>query len=94
LLAPNPFVILADAAPPAPVGRHRGGAALDVLGSIGRETRGLRSTGDGNSAPRPGAPVWPYGLAFNLALGAGAVALTIRRLQAPAETMPKGVRIA
>jgi ABC-2 type transport system permease protein len=94
LLAPNPFVVLADAAPPAPPRRHGGGRPLDVLGSIGEETRGLRSNPAGNSPPRSGGPVWPYGLGFDLALAAGAVAVTIRRLRAPAERIPTGVRIA
>jgi ABC-2 type transport system permease protein len=93
LLAPNPFVVLADAAPPAPPRRHQGGEPLDVLGAVGRETRGLRAVDD-DPAPRRGGPVWPYGLGFDLALGAGAVAVTVRRLRAPARTMPKGVRIA
>ena len=43
--------------------------------------------------PKPG-PVWPYGLAFDAALGAGAVLVTIRRLRTPARKLPRGIRVA
>jgi hypothetical protein len=38
--------------------------------------------------------VWPWGLAIDLLLGAGALALTIRQLRTPTRTLPRGVRIA
>jgi ABC-type Mn2+/Zn2+ transport system ATPase subunit len=38
--------------------------------------------------------VWPYGLAFNMLLGLGALTLTIRRLRTPYERLPRGVRVA
>lgn len=111
LLAPNPFVILADAAPDTePRFDPRTGARLadplDPLGEIGNAVREAREPDDRHGAPtfdtappapepeqRPG-PVWPYGLAFDLLLGAGAVALTIRRLRTPVRKLPRGVRIA
>jgi ABC-type transport system involved in multi-copper enzyme maturation permease subunit len=37
---------------------------------------------------------WPYGLALNLALGAGFTVLSVRRLRAPARTLPRGTRVA
>lgn len=37
---------------------------------------------------------WPYGLAANLALGAGFTVVTIRRLRAPARVLPRGTRVA
>src|SRR6185369_2328370 len=41
-----------------------------------------------------GDPVWPWGLGFDLLLGVGSVAITIRRLRAPARRLATGVRIA
>ncbi|OHU80085.1 ABC transporter permease [Mycobacteroides chelonae] len=37
---------------------------------------------------------WYLGLVVNLALGAGGLAIAIRRLRVPVETLPRGVRIA
>lgn len=108
LLSPNPFVILADAAPrlPAPVdpvtGRERP-RPLDPLGELGdgiRESRrapdpapGDDVVPDGGYDSTPG-PVWPWGLAFDVALAAGAVVVTVRRLRTPTRRLPRGVRIA
>ncbi|HEV7898289.1 MAG TPA: hypothetical protein VGP31_10650 [Planosporangium sp.] len=104
LLAPNPFVVLADAAPKLPdpgSGRYveyREPAPIDPLGSMGRELRRLRSPSDAfRSYERPTdakPPVWPYGLAFDLLLGVGAGWLSVRRLRTPASTLAKGVRVA
>lgn len=103
LLAPNPFVILADAAPrlPAPVdatGRETG-RPLDPLGDLGdgvREARRPPGRQDGDvytRGPDPG-PLWPYGLAADVLLAVGAVTVTIRRLRTPLRRLPRGVRIA
>lgn len=136
LLAPNPFVILADAAPDPPRRRDpRTGEllddAFDPLGEISRAVREARTpdTDEGGwfayaPLPQPApavtmseaptgsrlepvedgrfgitvddglSPVWPYGLAFDASLGAGAVAITIRRLRTPARKIPRGTRIA
>ena len=109
LLAPNPFVILADAAPRAePRIDPRTGRELprpfDPLGEIGagvREARDPYRPGDivtpelsQTPPPHQPGPVWPYGLAFHLVLGTGAVALTIRRLRTPTRNLPRGVRVA
>jgi ABC-2 type transport system permease protein len=107
LLAPNPFVILADAAPRLPERRdpRTGDVAeqpLDPLGGIGRGVRSIRvwPSEAAGGAERPtrererGLPVWPYGLAADLALGAGALWLTTRRLRTPSRTLPPGVRVA
>lgn len=120
LLAPNPFVIVADAAPrlgPVPRDlddRERRNAEqardADVLGQLGREVRALRvAPEDGPSqgdayvdyqleydafAEGDAGPVWPYGLAFDVALGALALWLTSRRLRTPSRTLPKGQRVA
>jgi ABC-type transport system involved in multi-copper enzyme maturation permease subunit len=101
LLAPNPFVVLADAAPRLPARRDPAGGdfrpePFDPLGAVGREARRLREPA-GSVAfdePRDSKPVWPYGLGFDLLLGAGAVWVSVRRLQAPARTLAKGVRVA
>jgi ABC-type transport system involved in multi-copper enzyme maturation permease subunit len=130
LLAPNPFVILADAAPQLPPlteaqkrqrreeeqrGVFRQDARdLDPLGGLGRAVRGLRKKPDavqsttgsasfGVLSSQPLAakpvrddrkPVWPFGLAFDVLLAAGALWLTTRRLSTPSRTLPKGQRVA
>jgi ABC-2 type transport system permease protein len=117
LLAPNPFVVLADAAPQLPdpgpgmPTRYEDGAPLDVgpraadldpLGQIGRAVRGLRREPPPRSPTavlepveeEEPAPVWPFGLAVNAALGVGAVLVTVRRLRTPSRTLPRGQRVA
>ena len=134
LLAPNPFVILADAAPQLPPltdaerrereadaerGVQRQDARdIDPLGGLGRAVRELRnepepvrsfSYGSGSTGNMGGAysssltitpdpperkPVWPFGLAFDVALAAGALWLTTRRLSTPSRKLPKGQRVA
>lgn len=136
LLAPNPFVVLADAAPFRPrcffpaadfpneferqqAIRECDDAGMDPLGNIGRGVRELRKPpsesvhagfaastvppGDPGfgTAPVPdlpppsrGAPVWPTGLAINLLLGVGSLAVATRRLRTPARTLAPGQRVA
>jgi len=120
LLAPNPFVVLADAAPslpPDPPGlsereleQSQRARDLDPLGQIGSQVRALRrevvpleqyiasqEEGSGISVSEADLPtkrVWPYGLAFDVALGALALFLTARRLRTPTRTLPKGQRVA
>ena len=108
LLAPNPFVILADAAPE----KHKGltvgsvtvddngssqiGGSFDPLGSVAAAVRGARDPGstDATGDPNAAAPVWPWGLGFDVLLAIGATAITIRRLRTPAKRLPRGVRVA
>jgi ABC-2 type transport system permease protein len=113
LLAPNPFVVLADAAPRIPDDEsdpplHRVGVRaqdLDPLGQIGRWVRELRQEPLGSGPapiegplqpvePREPEPVWPFGLAVNVALGAAALVLTVRRLRTPTRDLPRGQRVA
>jgi ABC-type transport system involved in multi-copper enzyme maturation permease subunit len=102
LLAPNPFVILADSAPRVPPRLVDYGDAYyyddyDPLSSIGREVRELRrppSDGDYDPNQADVPPVWPWGLGFNVLLGIGSVVLTTRRLRTPSRTLARGVRIA
>jgi ABC-type transport system involved in multi-copper enzyme maturation permease subunit len=104
MLAPNPFVVLADAAPRLPPIRqpldnpNDGYVAqpADPLGEIGRSVRETRSPSGyiDDSTSSNGSAVWPYGLGFDLLLGVGALWLTIRRLHTPARALLKGVRVA
>ncbi|MGQ0575667.1 MAG: ABC transporter permease [Pseudonocardia sp.] len=106
LLAPNPFVVLGDAAPGLPVvtdsrtGRPVDVDALDPLGAIREAVRAARAgpdpaTGVLLTEPvRRGPAVWPWGLAFNLALGGVALAVTVRRLRTPTRAIPRGSRVA
>ena len=113
LLAPNPFVVLADAAPrlapeTAAQRREREQASargesvqsardVDPLGSIGNAVRDLRKHPDDNNQLHPAQkrkPVWPWGLAFDVLLAAGALLVTQRRLRTPSRSLPKGQRVA
>jgi ABC-type transport system involved in multi-copper enzyme maturation permease subunit len=101
LLAPNPFVIVADSAPTVPARRVQTEDAVyivdyDPLSAIGRQVRQLRlAPGQRNQDLSGGElSVWPWGLGFNLLLGAGAVAITTARLRTPSRRLPKGARIA
>ncbi|MCD0447643.1 ABC transporter permease [Actinocorallia sp. API 0066] len=129
LLAPHPFVVLADAAPetpPRPVcgyttlpptPEHPQGErvricpeeepAFDLLGELRETIRELRAedvdyvvsdTDHGTHRytyqENASGPVWPYGLAVNLALGAGAFAITVKRLRLPVKHLAEGTRLA
>jgi ABC-2 type transport system permease protein len=105
LLAPNPFVVLADAAPQLPDRRpgrrdeFEGPRPFDPLGDIGRAVRRVRQPDrpgetPGYRDPAERAPVWPYGLGFDILLAGGAMWVTTRRLRTPARSLPKGVRLA
>lgn len=112
LLAINPFVIVADAAPSATNGVDRP-MAFDPLAAIREGVRVARegapeeydycwqemddtstTTGMFGQERQDLSPVWPWGLAANLLLGAGGVLLAIRRLRIPQHTLPKGTRVA
>ncbi len=106
LLAPNPFVVLADAAPQLPEPEDDAdedeffqARGLDPLGQIGSAVREVRrGPVDGTTvlgdAPEGRSPVWPTGLAFDVLLGVGALALTVRRLRTPTRELPRGQRVA
>lgn len=109
LLAPNPFVVLADSAPAPPLvwdpdlHEMRPATALDPLSGLGYDVRLIRTpqlVRNGASAEsivdyRRNMPaVWPYGLGFDVLLGAGAVWISVRRLRTPARKVSRGVRIA
>jgi ABC-2 type transport system permease protein len=98
ILAPNPFVVLADAAP-------RSRAALDdPLAGIQESIRYLREPepiyidGPGSQQPFPdqqaGPAVWPYGLAIDLSIAGLALASAISRLRVPVRRLAPGHRVA
>lgn len=103
MLAPNPVVVLADAAPRlprrvvhTPHGTYTRSQSNDPLGGISHEVRDIRE-GDPSYIDRDedaAGPVWPYGLAFDLALAGGALWLSTRRLRTPMYHVPRGVRVA
>jgi ABC-type transport system involved in multi-copper enzyme maturation permease subunit len=103
ILAPNPFVVLADSAPRAPRRYVHNGDVYyeedyDPLSQISNSVRRLRQEPRWYLAePEPSTqdlPVWPYGLGFNLLLGIGAVAVTTARLRTPSRRLARGVRVA
>lgn len=109
LASPNPFVILADSAPAAPTQRvcfTTGAppphatfcvtqtAAGDVLGSIRQSIRTAETEGSTSPTTGGGPPLWPYGLAFDLAVAAALLAAAVRRTSTPVRRVPRGVRIA
>lgn len=113
LLAPNPFVVLADAAPALPepgpeatsqeLDEFYDAQSLDVLGQLGSSIGDLRlppsETAAADFSTEPveapgGTAVWPYGLAFDVALAAVLLWLTVRRLRTPTRSLPRGQRVA
>ncbi len=105
ILAPSPYVVLADATP-------IGGAnvASDPLAEIRNGVRDARLGPDHTIYNQCGANsaadrqrqqnrdalgiTWPFGLAADLLLGAGFVAVAVRRLRTPTRTLPRGTRVA
>jgi ABC-type transport system involved in multi-copper enzyme maturation permease subunit len=103
LLAPNPFVVVADSAPHVPPRYTISGDVVtvddyDPLSEIGRAVRSVRvppsSEPVNYDGENPAPPVWPYGLAINVLLGLGAYVVTSTRLRTPSRRLSRGVRIA
>lgn len=108
MLAPNPFVVLADSAPAPPLvwdperQAVRPATDLDPLSGIGLEARTVRTPDrditDGSQFAadyrRYLPAVWPYGLGFDVLLGVGAVWVSVRQLRTPVRKLGRGVRIA
>lgn len=114
LLAPNPFVVVADAQPlnGDPQTLAENGNMLAML------QYGVRYARTGNDGPQdwcsgymmdgstaqPESPVepvqvtdqlvWPWGLGFDLLLGAAGVYVAVNRLRVPTGELPQGTRIA
>ena len=118
LLALNPFVVVADAAPVRkpmtamgfePLQQISDGARMARLGPVPASTvrnecwpefqqSGQNPDDPSNAVQRARLaavhPVWPWGFAFLLAVGAGATLLGVRRLRTPIRRLPRGTRIA
>jgi ABC-2 type transport system permease protein len=91
LLAPNPFVVLADSSPRLDRGEDSA-AGLDPLGGVGRLLREVRQGPQASGADPPS--IWPTGLALHALLTAGALGLAVRRLRTPSRELPRGQRVA
>ncbi len=96
LLAVNPFVVLADSAPVAPPDSPARG--FDPLAALQQAFRGARqptalAPSLGVAPASPGS-LWPIGLGIDVALGAGALALTAHRLRTPSARLAPGQRVA
>lgn len=85
ILAPNPFVVVADAAP-------RSASGIDPLEWIRLGARTVRSGRPFDDTG--GQAVWPAGLAIDAALALGAAATTARRLRVPRRRLVPGERVA
>lgn len=110
LLAPNPFVVLADAAPVS--GRVLTGyqftdrgrvpiyrtPSMDVLSSLGNAVREVRKDPVAEvlsgGAPSTGKALWPTGLLVDVLLGAVMVWVTSLRLRTPSRKLARGQRVA
>jgi ABC-type transport system involved in multi-copper enzyme maturation permease subunit len=103
IIAPNPYVVVADAAPRVPpiITQDNGVIQVesyDPLSSLASSVRQIRRNPyaqfSADSTPPEPPPLWPYGLGANLALGIGSVVVTTRRLRTPSARLAKGVRVA
>jgi ABC-2 type transport system permease protein len=93
LLAPNPFAVLADSTRGTVEWERT--TNFDPLQVIREGVRSARDPdSDWSGVASTQKAVWPYGLAFYLLLGAGALTLTVRRLRTPYGQLPRGVRVA
>jgi len=102
MLAASPYVVVSDAAP-----KTAGDSSNDPLGSIRDGVREVRLgpgeiEDDCSGSPDPQrvaerdelSATWPYGLAIDLLLAAGALVATVRRLRTPTRRLPRGTRVA
>ncbi|TDE89223.1 ABC transporter permease [Occultella glacieicola] len=101
LLAINPFVILADTGAQPGLDPRDSGPFEAIRSATNQVRSGPPDVHQEcwlDSAPPPtvddAAPIWPWGLAANLLLGAVGLAVAIRRLRVPYRTLPGGTRVA
>ncbi|MFF5793024.1 ABC transporter permease [Paeniglutamicibacter sp. NPDC012692] len=106
LLAANPFVVVADAAPrPAP---DPSSQSFDTMGPMGGISETVRMSQAGQmtftpcingvkspeASPANATPLWPLGLGLQLLLAAGLLVAGRRKLHTPAGKLASGTRIA
>ncbi|MBW3594834.1 MAG: ABC transporter permease [Actinobacteria bacterium] len=103
VLAPNPFVVLADAAPASPDDQDDdplAGMRYSIRQARDPQSYQIQSfdpqTGEPifEEEPEPPPPVWPYGLAIEAGFAAFAFYVATQRLGVPAKKLPRGERIA
>ncbi|WP_275006881.1 ABC transporter permease [Promicromonospora iranensis] len=115
LLAPNPFVVVADAQPlQGDVQELANNANMLAMLQYGVRYARTGDTGpqdwcsdfvyENGREVRPDSPVepvqvtdqlvWPWGLGFDLLLGAGGVVVAVNRLRIPTTELPQGTRVA
>ncbi len=107
LLAVNPFVIVADAAPPSgkldttadagdPLAAIRLGVRTARTGPTDEENwcGGFGEKSPVKEVPLDKQPAWPWGLAVNALIGGIGVTTAIRRLRIPQGTLARGTRVA
>jgi hypothetical protein len=87
LLAPSPYVVLVDAAPGAAT---RGDVLTELRDAVRGSREGPPDVVDRcrDNLPPAAGPVWPYGVAAQLAVGAGFAVLTACRLRSVAGSGP------
>ncbi|MCC9144070.1 MULTISPECIES: ABC transporter permease [unclassified Arthrobacter] len=105
ILAPNPFVVVADSIPVTPQSDENGTNPSGVMEGISYVVR-LAQAGPEytteclNGEPRQGGsepdvpPIWPLGLTLQAALAALLVFLGRRKLRTPVRNLAAGTRIA
>ncbi|GAB3174946.1 ABC transporter permease subunit [Myceligenerans halotolerans] len=110
MLAPNPFVLVADAQPLVADPDEMDDVNLLALLQYGvryamtAENPERDECYTGFEAGGPEGPVeetevtdqmaWPWGLGFNLLFGGAGVAVAVNRLRIPTGVLPKGTRVA
>ncbi|MBL0887248.1 ABC transporter permease [Myceligenerans sp. I2] len=109
MLAPNPFVLVADAQPLVADPDEMNDTNLLAMMQYGVRYAMTDEGAERNECwtrlgPDPDAPVeetvvtdrmaWPWGLGFDLLLGGAGAAVAVRRLRIPAGVLPKGTRVA
>lgn len=105
LLAANPFVVVADAVPRAPVAEDP--AMISGIGPMGGISTGVRYSQAGpayqvaclngvknTELPPAPDPLWPLGLGIQALLAGGILSAGRNRLKTPAGKLASGTRIA
>ncbi|KAD4059544.1 ABC transporter permease subunit [Arthrobacter yangruifuii] len=104
ILAANPFVVVADSIPTAPVRDENGFSTTGVMEGISTLVRQAQAGPEhtmpclngeaGNTGELDVPPIWPLGLGLQGALAALLVLLGRRRLRTPVRSLTAGTRIA